>query len=481
MKKKIICTLLLVLMIIPVVSSCIKFKDNDKKYDYELTDYISLPSDYKNHTIDLELDALQAAIDTYLLNAVKESDSQYKYKVSRGDSLFVDITVYEELILTSENTNDVIRKKGNKIPELSKTNYFIEDLGKSPLPYAIELDLINSNLGIKDILERKYPYDKLEDFVPVEYEGKNLYFDIKIMNKRVELGDVVTVAYKGYHIDESGNKLKDETGKEKDPFDASTGSYFFPGTKLAIDDFENNLVGMLLNEQSTFFATFPDDYSDKDFQGKKVLFEVTVTDIYTAPIYNNSFIKTWFPDYSSKSDFEAALKKEFIMNKMLDYVSEESKVHSYPETEYNMHKADIEEASASFEQYYGYTFDEYIKKVYGMNRDEYIKSQMLTEMVYYSVSKENNLVPTNEMLTNERESLIAYYKALYMDQQGLDAKTALDTATKFVDNLGESYVYENVMYTMVEEFLYKCAKVTELPTTYESITTKLAKEEAKTE
>ena len=85
------------------------------------------------------------------------------------------------------------------------------------------------------------------------------------------------------------------------------------------------------------------------------------------------------------------------------------------------------------------------------------------------------------MLTNEKQNLISYYKALYMQQQGLDEKTALDTATSFVNNLGESYIYENVMYNMVEEFLYKCATVTELPATYESITTKIAREEAVTQ
>ncbi|MBO5338703.1 MAG: FKBP-type peptidyl-prolyl cis-trans isomerase [Clostridia bacterium] len=482
MKKRIISIALLVLMIIPVVSSCLKFKDdNDKKYDYELSDYITLPSDYKDRKLDLELDALQAAIDTYLLKAVQENSDGYKYKVSRGDDIYVDINVYDELIITSENTDAVITKKGNKIDALSKSNYLIENLGSSPLPYAIELDLINGNLNIKDVLERKYSYDKLEDFIPSEYEGKNIWFDIKILNKKVELGDVVSVAYKGYHVDEVGNKAKDENGKEKDPFDSSTGAFFFPGTKLAIDDFENNLVGMKLNEQFSFYATFPDDYSEEEFKGKRVLFEVTINNVYTPPVYNSNFIKTWFPDYSSRSEFEASLKKEFIMTKMYDYVLENAVVKEYPEAEYNLHKAEIEEASASFEEYYGYTFDEYIKKAYNMTRDEYIKSQMLTEMVYYTVSKENGLIPTEEMLTNEKQNLISYYKALYMQQQGLDEKTALDTATSFVNNLGESYIYENVMYNMVEEFLYKCATVTELPATYESITTKIAREEAVTQ
>ena len=480
MKKRILCLILIILTVIPV-ASCLNFKDEEKgKYDYNMSDYVTLPSDYKTHSIDLELDSMQAAIDTYLVEAVREVSEQYQYKVSRGDDIYVDISVYEELIIPVEGGTP-IKKRGNKIDSLSQTNYLIEDLGKSPLPYAIEIDLINGNLKMKDILERKYSYDKLEGYAPSEYEGQNLYFIIKIMNKAVELGDVVSVEYKGYYADDNGEKLKDENGKEKDPFDKSDGAYFFPGSKLAIDDFENALVGLLVNEFYTFTATFPDDYAEESFRGKKALFEVTVKGIYTPPIYNNTFIKTWFPDHSSVSEFEAALKKEFIMAQMYDYVLENVVIKDYPSYEYSQHEKSIEDASASFEQYYGYTFDEYIKKAYNMTRDEYIKSQMKTELVYYAISKDNDLIPTEAMLTNERASLISYYKTLYMQQQSLDENTALTTATEFVDNLGESYIYENVMYTMVEEFLYKTAKVNEIPLTYESISRVIAANEAKTE
>ena len=480
MKKRILCLILIILTVIPV-ASCLNFKNKDKeKYDYNMSDYVTLPSDYKTHSIDLELDSMQAAIDTYLIEAIRNVGDQYQYKVSRGDDIYVDITVYEELIIPVEGGNP-IKKRGDKIDSLSKTNYLIEDLGKSPLPYAIESDLINANLKIKDILERKYSYDKLEDYVPSEYEGQNLYFIIKVMNKRVELGDVVSVSYKGYYADDNGEKLKGDDGKEKAPFDTSDGAYFFPGSKLAIDDFENALVGLLVNEFYTFTATFPDDYTDESFRGKKALFEVTVKGVYTPPIYNNAFIKTWFPDYSTTAEFEASLKKEFIMSKMYDYVLENAVIKEYPSYEYDLHKKSIEEASASFEQYYGYTFDEYIKKSYNMTRDEYIKSQMKTELVYYTLSKENNLIPTDAMLTNERANLISYYKTLYMQQQSLDENTALNTATEFVDNLGKEYIYENVMYNLVEEFLYKTATINEIPLTYESISRVIAKNEAVTQ
>ena len=84
----------------------------------------------------------------------------------------------------------------------------------------------------------------------------------------------------------------DEDGKET-PFDKGDSSTFFLGSKLAIDDFENGLTGILLYEEHSFYATFPDDYIDEDYQNKKALFKVTANGLYTAPIYNNDFIKNF--------------------------------------------------------------------------------------------------------------------------------------------------------------------------------------------
>lgn len=469
MKKRIIsiaCIMLTLLMVLPL-ASCFKQKPLEKKYDYDMSKYITIP-DFQNYVVDIELDALQAAIDSYLIQAASE------YVVSRGDDIYVDITVYEEMILESSN-GDVIKKKGNKIDSLSKPNYLIKDLGSSELPYKLETDIINAELNIKDVITRKYAYSDLESYAPVEYDGQNLYFEVKILNKVTELGDIVNVKYEAFLVDDDNSIILDDNGKET-PFDKGDSSTFFLGSKLAIDDFENGLTGILLFEEHSFYATFPEDYIDEEYRNKKALFKVTANAIYTAPIYNNDFIKKMFPDYITTTEFEAQLKKEYIKEKMFDYLYDNVVIHDYPKAEYNEIKADIDESAPSFKEYYGITFDEYIKEQGFKTRDEYIKSNMKTEMIYYTISKNLNIKPTDAQLENERQNLISYYKALYMEQQKLDEKTALSTAEQFVKNLGEIYIYENVMYNLVEIELYDKAKSKELPRTYESISEVLAKE-----
>lgn len=473
MKKRILC-LLLVFSMVLVLASCFKQKPVEKKYDYDMNEYLTLP-DLTNVTIDIELDALQAAIDSYLVNSATE------YIVSRGDDIYVDITVYDELILTS-NSGEEIRKKGNKIDELSIANYLIEDLGTSPLPYKLESEIINAELKMKDIITRKFAYEDLEKFAYAnmditdesELAGKNYYFEVKIMNKKTQPGDVVLVSYEAYLVDENNAIILDDKGEET-PFDKGSGSSFFLGSKLAIDDFENGLTGILLYEENSFYATFPDDYIEEKYQNKKALFEVEVTGLYVAPIYNNTFVKS-ISEYTTTADFEAALKKEYLKEKMFNYAYDNVVIKEYPKAEYNMIKSDIEESASSFKEYYGVTFDEYIKDKGYASRDEYIKDTMKTEMVYYAVAKQFNLTPTDAMLENEKQSLISLYKALYMEQQGLDEQTALSTAESFVENLGDTYIYENVIYSLVETELYQKAKTNEIAKTYESISEVLAKQ-----
>ncbi len=471
MKKRIICLALILIMVCSLAScSCFRQGPLEEKYVYDMNKYIELP-EYKEHQIDLELDALQAAIDTYLKN------NSIEYVVTRGDNVYVDITVYDEKVFTADD-GSVEKIKGNKNEALSKSNYLVENLGSSPLPYKIETDIINAELSIKDIITRNYQYSDLEDYCPAEYEGKGFYFEIKIMDKIIEKGDVVDVSFKGYHIDEEGNIAKDENGKRVEPFSESNNERFFIGSKLAIDDFENNMIGQTVGKEFSFYATFPEDYHDQDLAKEKVLFYVTIKKVNTAPTYNNDFVKAIFPDYGTTASFEAELKKDYVMNAMFTYVLDNTKFLEYPKAEYNEIKASIEESAESFEEYYGYTFDEYVKNAYNMTRDEYIKSQMKTEMVYYSIAKLEGIEPTPEMLTNEETELITYYKTMYMAEQGYSESDALATAEEFVSNLGDIYIYENVLYDLVEEFLYTNANVEEVEKTYTSVSEEIAKENA---
>lgn len=462
MKKRIICLAVLLVMVLSL-ASCIVSKD---KYDYDMEKYINL-IDYNGYKVELELDSIQAAIDSSIMDYSKE------YVVSVGDKIYIDISA-KEVIYTETDSGTLIDQKGNEIEALKEENYLLS-VGSGAYASKVENSLLGSKIGEKTQLKVTLP----DNFYVEEYQEKEVYLEITVKTKECKAGDVVLVDYKGFFLDENGNKIpnpdkKDDKDEEYKIFDSNSNAKFYLGSKMAIDGFEENIIGMKVGETKSFKATFPDDYDNEDVKGKTVEFEVKVTSLYTPPVYNEDFIKAYYPDYKSTEEFEKALREKYILSNIYEYIVSKSDVIKYPKAELKTAKKELVDIEASFKQKYGVELDAYIEAYFSMTRDEYIKSNMKSEMVYYAIRQRENIEPTAEQLLEETDSLIEYYKNYYMENEKLDANSAKTKAQSFVNNLGSSYVYENVMFTMVDELLIKKADVTEKPRTYVSITETLA-------
>ena len=116
------------------------------------------------------------------------------------------------------------------------------------------------------------------------------------------------------------------------------------------------------------------------------------------------------------------------------------------------------------------TLDSYIQKTYNMTRDAYIKSNMKTEMIFYSL---RNLIgdavePTENELAIAKDNLIAQYKNEYMQTDGLTESAALAAAREIVDALGESYLYEQVLYTKIDDIIPSQVTVEFVPAVYDN-------------
>ncbi|MBQ8840127.1 MAG: hypothetical protein IJ004_02255 [Clostridia bacterium] len=477
MKKTIICISLALIMLLSL-TSCFK---SENKYDYTMSDYITIP-DFIGHKVEFALDSLQASIDSQLAKNAKE------YTVSVGDEIYVDVEFYKITYLVDEETGKQYDQQGDKIEELSQSNMKLV-VGSGKLGRILENGILGSAIG--DIIDNKYKdslISQLDDIYPdLELpEGKTIndYIKdgvkvvIKVLNKQIKAGDVVSVAFKGFRLDDDGNIAKNAEGKD-DIFDESDGSSFFIGSELAIKDFENNLIGMFIGDahEKEFLATFPEDYIDESLKGETVLFRVKVKGLYVPPVYNNDFVKAYF-DYDTTEDFENELINQFVVSAMYDYVLKNCTIISYPTEEYNAAMKELSDIEASFEKQYKVSLDSYIKSEYNMTREEYVKSNMKTEMIYYAISQQNLLIPTEALLKNEREKCIAYYKDYYMQNSSMNAETAYSEAVAFVDTLGPSYIYENVMFNLVDTFFKEKAELVKLDKTYTSISETIAKEEA---
>ncbi len=462
MKRRIICLAILAVMVLSL-ASCIVSKN---KYDYNMTKYIEL-ADYDGYKVEIELDSIQAAIDSTIMeNAVE-------FSIKAGDEVYIDVIAKEVVYIDSGN-GTVIDQRGEEIEALKLTDYLLK-VGSGDYASNVEKSLLGSKIGEKTQLKITLP----SNFYVEEYQEKEVYLDLTVKSKTCKNGEVVLIDYKGFFLDENGNKIpnpdkKSDSDEEYKIFDSNTNSRFYLGSKMSIDGFEENIVGMKVNETKSFKATFPDDYESDDVKGKTVEFEVKLTGIAIPPVYDNDFIKTYYPEYENTEAFEKALKDKYILSKIYEYIVENSNIIKYPKAELKTSTKELKDIEASFKETYGVELDAYIEVYFDMTRDEYIKSNMKSEMVYYAISQKENVEPTAEQLLEEVDSLIEYYKNYYMENESLDEKTAKTKAQNFVNNLGGSYSYENVMFAMVDELLIKKADVVEKPKTYVSVTETIA-------
>ncbi|MBE6674986.1 MAG: hypothetical protein E7596_07750 [Ruminococcaceae bacterium] len=456
MKKRIICFVLVIVSLLAACScSCVR---GNSKYDYDdLTEYIKLPN-YKNHEYSLKEDDLKLAIGTYLMQYASE------YTIKRGDRVNVDIRFFK---LKAPG----VSIKAEEITELFQDDIWLENVatpdsqGKYQISYQIENGIIGTKINGKAINKQ---YTLADDFFVEEYRGTEVFVDITVNNKQAERGDVVMASYTGYYLNDDGTIMQEE-GKDK-TFDTSDSSAFFIGAHLAIDDFENGLIGATIGEEKDIYATFPSDYEPvADLAGKKVLFKAKIKSFYTAPTYDDSFVQTYFVGFKTTKEFEEALKKEYTLTIVYEYISENSEIFEYPKAEYKAAEKQLIEIEGSFASNMNTTLDKYLQSTYGMTRDEYIKSNMKTEMIFYSLRNMigASIEPTEAEMSAARDNLIADYKNQYMQNDGLTESAALATAKDMVDALGESYIYENVLYSKIDNIVPTQVKVTLVPAVYD--------------
>ena len=453
--KRLLCTLLALISIFAVCScSCIR---SDEKYDYDLSEYMSLPN-YKGMTFDVEEDEIKQAIAVYLMQFASE------YTVKRGDKIQVDIKFYSRA--------EGIDAKDEEITELRQEGIWLENVAtpNSSGDYQISSQVENGVLGAKIGATVSKVFDINSDFFSEKYRGQRIFVDTTIKNRECQPGDVLTASYTGYHIDSDGKIIK-ENGEEK-IFDSSDNSPFYIGSHLAIDDVENGLIGMTIGTEKDIYATFPTDYTpDKTLAGKKVLFRVKVKSVFTPATYDDDFVQTHFTTFKTTTEFEESLIRECTLEKVYSYIDANTQIFEYPSAEYDSSEEQLASMASLWYQQYSITLEQYIKKQYNMTIDQYIKSNMKSEMIFYYLRDliGADVVPTETELVAMKESLVQSAKNDYMSSQGLTESQAIVEANEYIEALGESYVYEQVMYGKIDEIIPTQVKTNYIKATKEYV------------
>ena len=169
------------------------------------------------------------------------------------------------------------------------------------------------------------------------------------------------------------------------------------GSNTFIPGFEDQMVGMKLNEERDVNVTFPEDYHAKELKGAKVLFKVKLNDIKEK--IERKFDKDLFDDLAidgvdSKEKLEKHIEKDIITQKEMD--AENKYVDKLLETVSKNVEVDIPEEMVEEE------IDRMIQRY-----EEQMRMQGISLEMYYEFTK-----TTEKDLRNQMEKE-AYSHVLY--------------------------------------------------------------------
>ena len=290
------------------------------------------------------------------------------------------------------------------VPEL-EPEFIIEKLNDDKsLDFSVEIVTVPEvTLGEYKGIEAVKPAYTVTD-EQVEAEIKNrlaAHSVVESVERPVENGDTVVIDFAGFLGDEQfeGGTASDQSLK--------IGSHtFIPG-------FEEQLIGMNINETRDINVTFPEDYGAEHLAGKAVVFKVTLhsVSVEKIPEFDDEFVSDT-SEFEHTDDYKADVKRmlteraderadrEFTDN-ILHVVSDNAKVFIHEDivnTEANMQIQRFVDQLHSF----GMELDAYLNYVKKTEEDfhkEYAEIARVNLKAHYvlrAIVEAEKIVPTDD-------------------------------------------------------------------------------------
>ncbi len=237
---------------------------------------------------------------------------------------------------------------------------------------------------------------------------------VAIEDRPVEKGDITIIDFEG-----SVDGVKFEGGKaEGHELEIGSGS-FIPG-------FEDQIIGMKIEEEKDIKVKFPDDYFSEDLKGKDAVFKVKLHEIKKKelPEINDEFAK-------DASEFETL---EELKNSIKEKLEEENKSRAKYETEEEAIKAVCKDAEVDIPSgmieteldnmvkevetrlsYQGMNIESYLQMInktmeeFRKEGEEQAKTAVKTRLVLEQVVKDEKIEPDEKKIDEKIEEMAKMY------------------------------------------------------------------------
>ena len=180
-------------------------------------------------------------------------------------------------IATQFSYAEAVTKGKLKVISRPKIN-FTSDTTKEDEPLKFEAEVaVLPEVKVKDYKSIKIPKEEVKvtekEIGEVVEDLKKHFKEWKDVEREVQKGDRVETDFEGFEPPKKGDKDKE---LKAIPNTASKNHPIMVGENIMVPGFEDALIGMKKDEKKEFEVTFPKEYHNKDFQGKKVLFKAEV-------------------------------------------------------------------------------------------------------------------------------------------------------------------------------------------------------------
>ena len=331
-----------------------------------------------------------------------------------GDEIFYE-DAFNELV-------DPIYEKEleeNKIEAVSKPDIDITQIGKGKdlIFTAIVQTKPEVTVGkYKGIEIPKIEYNVSDEDINHELlhmQEKNSRI-ITIEDRNVEDGDIVVIDFEGFV-----NGTAFEGGKAEN-HELTIGSHTF------IEGFEEQLIGMKINEEKEINVKFPDEYFSKDLAGKDATFKVKLHQIKKKelPTLDDEFAKD-VSEFDTLKELKESIQKKLEKENQskAKYETEEAAIkavcnNTEVEIPSGMIETEIDNMSKEIEgrlAYQGLKLNDYLKMIgksiedfrkdYEKQAEESVKSRLVLE----AVAKDANIIVSDIEISEKLKEMAEKY------------------------------------------------------------------------
>lgn len=297
--------------------------------------------------------------------------------------------------------------------------------------------------------------DEEVDQTLTEIQKKFTRFETTSNEYETKMGDKVYITTQWY--DTKGNKLEN-TNMENYPL--------VLGSNVLVPGFEEGLVGKKSGEKVELDISFPKDYHNEDFKGKKTKFEVEIEKIESAktPEFTPEFIKDLRGKDLDFDWFKALIKEELLETKetnarlqdentLIEELLKFSKIDFGESLLKNQIGKVYEEIKNNIVQSGAKVWD-YIASL-GLSEEGYIESnvkpiairRLQAELILHKLGELEKIDTTQEEITQEVEKIIARFGSEEVVKR---LKELYIPGTKYYEELKQRITYRKLIDSFFE-------------------------------